>query len=93
MVILRGGQPGIVGLDWTKTKQPQSVARAWNGPTAQSLPCPSAELVTWVCGSVAGSLASGPDRVARNEMVDARARVLCSPSLREGPRLSEDDDC
>lgn len=48
---------------------------------------------TWVCGSVGGFLASGPDRVAQNEMVDARARVLCSPSLREGTRLGEDDDC
>lgn len=61
------------------------------GPTGQRQPCASADLhrQTWVCGSVAGFLASGPDRVARNEMVDARARVLCSPSLRGGPRLAD----
>lgn len=47
----------------------------------------------WECGSVAGLMASGPDRVVRNEMVDARARVLCSPSLRGRPRLRQDDDC
>lgn len=28
---LRGGQPGIVGLNWTKPKQQQSDARTWNG--------------------------------------------------------------
>lgn len=68
--------------------------------SALSLGCPALDeegvalhRQTWVCGSVAGFLASGPDRVARNEMVDARARVLCSPSLRARPRRSEDDDC
>lgn len=41
--------------------------------------------------SVAASLATGPDRVARNEMVNARARVLCSPSLRVGASKEELD--
>jgi hypothetical protein len=100
---LRGRRSCIVGPSWTEAKQ-QRIVREHGIDRQGRAQHPVLLLVrigplwwpgvalhkqTRVRRSVAAFLASGPDSVARNEVVNARARVLCSPSLRGGPDLGE----